>query len=193
MKDDLSEIAGSTAHADVMVMLMGGIADRVLEVADLYHEGVAGKVWIVQEGMGTMEMLNNRGVSIITTTEQVRGALADLGIPADSIEVLPGGAISTQMEAIIVRDYLSAGQEIDTLLLVSSASHMLRAHKIFRAALATREASIEILCSPSRYTEFNAEKWWKSREDIQDVVLEYIKIMNFQLFEKRDLKQKPRI
>ena len=33
-------------HADVMVMLMGSFADRILQVADLYEQGVAGKVSI---------------------------------------------------------------------------------------------------------------------------------------------------
>ena len=39
-------------HAVVMVMLMGSMADRVLQVADLYEEGVSDRVWIVKEGMG---------------------------------------------------------------------------------------------------------------------------------------------
>ena len=39
-------------QADAMIMLMGGISDRVLQIADLYQQNVAGEVWIVEEGSG---------------------------------------------------------------------------------------------------------------------------------------------
>ncbi|MCP4309954.1 MAG: YdcF family protein [Bacteroidetes bacterium] len=180
--------ADEPEYADAMIMLMGSISDRVLETADLYHARVAGKVWIVKEGMGASRMLEERGVQITSTTTQVRRALVELGIPADRIVILPGGATSTQMEAEIVRDYLFTLEGIDTLLVVSSSHHTRRANMIFKAALSTQEEPISVMCSPSRYTDFNAGKWWKSREDIQDVVLEYLKITNFVLFEKRKLK-----
>ena len=185
-------------HADAMIMLMGGISDRVLQIADLYQQDVAGEVWIVEEGSGAMSMLEERGVHIISTTQQVYGALRDLGIAEESIVILPGGATSTQMEAEITRDYLATlagvGQVasglsgIDTLLVVSSASHTRRAHQIFSAAVKTLDQPVVICCSPSPYTEFNAQKWWKDRDDIQDVFFEYVKMANFLLFEKRDLK-----
>ena len=190
-------------HADAMIMLMGGISDRVLQVADLYQQDVAGEVWIVEEGSGAMSLLEERGVHIISTTEQVYGALKDLGIAEDRIVILPGGATSTQMEAEITRDYLAtragidqAGIDqalsglpgIDTLLVVSSASHTRRAHQIFSAAVKTLDRPVVIFCSPSPYTNFNAQEWWKDRDDIQDVFFEYVKMANFLLFEKRKLK-----
>jgi len=225
-------------HADAMIMLMGRIPDRVLHISDLYQEDVAGEVWIVEEGSGSKSMLEERGVYIISTTEQVYGAFRDLGIAEESIVILPGGATSTQMEAEITRDYLATragtGQTvtnqavtnqagtnqastcrsgtnqagtnqastgrfgidqavmgrsgIDTLLVVSSASHTRRAHQIFSAAVKSLDHPVHICCSPSPYTDFNAQKWWKDREDIQDVFIEYVKMANFLLFEKRHLK-----
>ena len=195
--------ADDIRHADAMLMLMGGISDRVLQVADLYQQDVAGEVWIVEEGSGAKSLLEERGVHIISTTEQVYGALKDLGIAEDRIVILPGGATSTQMEAEITRDYLAtragidqAGIDqavsglpgIDTLLVVSSASHTRRAHQIFSAAVKTLDRPVVIFCSPSPYTDFNAQKWWKDRDDIQDVFFEYVKMANFLLFEKRKLK-----
>ena len=192
--------------ADATIMLMGKISDRVLQIADLYQENVAGEVWIVEEGMGAMALLEERGVRIISTTQQVHGALISLGIPADCIVILPGGATSTQMEASLVRDYLTSLTEpltesltepvqaetsqsdVDTLLLVSSASHMRRASMIFSAAVGRMDDPPVICTCPSNYSNFNAEKWWRSREDIQDVFLEYLKMANFVLFEKRNLK-----
>jgi uncharacterized SAM-binding protein YcdF (DUF218 family) len=180
-KDDL-------VHADAIVILMGSIADRVLEASDQYTQRKTGKVIMVEANMGAYKALESRGVHIISETAKARKALVDLGIPIDSIVILPGDATSTLMEAKIIREYLKDKPNIDTLLLVSSAPHTLRASMIFKSAFRKTGLPLCILCSPSTYTNFNAEKWWRSEEDIQVVLLEYLKIANFVLFEKRQLK-----
>ena len=184
-----------TEHADVMVMLTGTLADRVLQTADLYNQNIAPRILIVEAGMGPDSILEERGVHITSISMQVRDVLIQLGIPADSIVFLPGGATSTRMEAEIVRDYLRDPEIsiIHSLLLVSSAHHTRRAYKLFRAAMhpirGSREEAILVSCSPSTYTDFHAEHWWRSSNDIQKVVKEYLKLINFYLFEKRELRK----
>ena len=180
--------ADHPAYADVMVMLMGSISDRVLQTADLYTAGVAAKVWIVEPEKGASKALEERGVQIISNSTQACSALIALGIPADSIVVLPGDAASTKMEAEILRDYLLTQTGIDTLLLVSSAEHTRRAFKIFKAAFTPLEEPPALYCSPSSYTKFHAEKWWRSKDDMEVVVQEYLKLVNFALFERRELR-----
>ena len=107
--------------------------------------------------MGEYMKLEARGVSMISTTDQARDAAVILGIPADSITVLPGDARSTLTEAIVVRNYLSDKPETDTLILVSSPAHMRRASMIFKAALKDAGTPVYIGCSPSSYSSFNAE------------------------------------
>jgi len=175
-------------HADVMVMLTGRITDRVLQVDDLYKQNVAGKVWIVEPGKGDYQALEERGVQIVSEITLIRNALIDMGIPQDSIVVLPGNATSTMMEAEAVREYLQTQTGIDTLLLVSSSSHTLRAFKIFKAAFRAMEEPPVVCCSPSIYTQFHAERWWKSKDDVQQVAEEYLKLLNYALFEKRKLR-----
>jgi uncharacterized SAM-binding protein YcdF (DUF218 family) len=179
------------AHADAMVMLMGQFFDRVLQVDDLYAENAAGKVVIVEEAMSSFWMLEQRGVIVERTTQEVREALITLGIPADSIVILTGDATSTRMEAEIIRDYVANQPDIDTILLVSSSSHTRRASMLFEAAFKPLEKHVVIHCSQNLYTGFRAEKWWKRSDDIQDVVLEYMKLVNFMLFEKRQLRNNP--
>jgi len=176
------------AHADAMVILMGNFPDRVLQAADLYHERRSGKLIIVEESMGPFRTLEARGANIISNTEQAQNACIALGIPADSITVLPGDARSTQDEAIVVRDYMSRCATIDTLLLVSSSAHMRRASMIFRAALCNSGPPVFIGCSPSAYSDFDAKHWWRGKEDIQKVLSEFVKMASFVVFEKRDLR-----
>jgi uncharacterized SAM-binding protein YcdF (DUF218 family) len=173
--------------ADTMVILMGSIADRVLHTADLYEEGLAEKIILVEESMGAYRILEERGVNIISNTRQVYNAAVSLGVPSDSIKILPGDATSTQMEAIIIREYLSDNPAIDTLLLISSASHTRRVSMIFRSAFRKAEMPVHLAISPSKYSGFNPDRWWRDRDDIQEVIMEYLKIANFLLFERRRL------
>ena len=176
-------------HADVMVMLTGRITDRVLQIDDLYKQNVAGKIWIVEPGKGDYQTLEERGVKIVSEVSLIQNALTDMNIPSDSIVVLPGDATSTRMEAEAVRAYWQTQPGIDTLLLVSSSSHTLRAFKIFKAAFSAVENPPVVCCSPSSYTRFHAEKWWRSRDDIQQVAAEYLKLVNYALFERRQLRK----
>jgi len=172
-----------TEHADVMVLLVGSLSDRVLQTADLYHEKVASRVWIVRAGTGPDSLMVDRGVQIVSSSMLAHNALTDLGVPAESIVLLPGGANSTSMEAEIVRDYLRTQEDVNSLLLVSSSEHTRRACMIFKAAVRpiqkSRQKPVSISCCPSKYTDFHAEKWWKEGDDIQEVVMEYLKMLNF--------------
>ena len=175
-------------HADALVILMGNFPERVLQAADIYDKGLANRIAIVYESMGPYRELESRGASIVRTTEQARDASVALGVPADSIVMLPGDARSTLDEAIAVRDYLKLNPSLDTLILVSSPAHMRRAYMIFRAALRNSPQKIFVGCSPSSYSDFNPGKWWRRKEDIQSVLSEYVKIISFVLFEHRQLK-----
>jgi len=179
-KDDL-------VHADAIVILMGSIADRVLQAEDVYKLGMSDKVIMVEASMGAYKVLEDRGTFIISNTKQVRDAIVALGIQPDNISILPGDANSTQMEAIIIRDYLKDKPGVDTLILISSAAHTRRASMIFESAFRKVEMPVHVSCSPSIYTNFEADKWWQSKEGIQIVFFEYLKLANFFLFERRQL------
>jgi uncharacterized SAM-binding protein YcdF (DUF218 family) len=175
-------------HADAIVVLMGSNSDRVLQATDLYNQGLASNVIIVEPTIGGFEELKARGVYIISGAEQATNALVTLGIPPDSIITLPGDATSTKTEAMIIRAYLRNKPSIDTIFLVSSAPHTRRASMVFKDAFRLTGMKVYVICSPSIYSGFNAKKWWESKKDILEVLSEYIKIVNFVLFERRELK-----
>ena len=179
-------------HADAIVFLSGIIPDRVLHTADLYNAGRAEQVILVMESQGQRDIMAERGFEMIRTYQEISDALIYFGVDSSDIILLPGDAKSTQMEAEAIRDFLDSAPNhgIDSVLLVSSSPHMRRAGMIFETALGQLDPPVNVFCSPSTYTEFNAEKWWREREDIQDVVFETLKIVNFALLEKRKLKMK---
>jgi uncharacterized SAM-binding protein YcdF (DUF218 family) len=169
-------------QADAMVLLMGSFPDRVMQAVDLYNDNRTRRMIIVQESMGPYKLLESRGADILTTTEQARNSAGTLGIPPDSITILPGNARSTLNEAVILRNYLAGKPDIDTIILVSSPAHIRRASMIFKAAFRDSPKPMFIGCSPSVYSSINPEGWWHRKEDAQAVLSEYVKIISFVLF-----------
>jgi len=178
-KDDLPE------HADAMVLLMGDFPGRVLQAADLFHEGRAEKLVIVHESMGAYKLLESRGVNIVTSTEQAHNAFLVLGVPASVVTVLPYDARSTLDEAKATRDFLLQASNIDTIILVSAPYHLRRASMIFNKAIRKSGFKVYVGSSPSKYTSYNPREWWKRKEDIQAVLSEYLKLISFILIEHR--------
>lgn len=173
--------------SDAMVLLMGSFSERVLEAADLYQSDRVGRLIIVEESMGEYRQLEKRGIKIISNTTQAKNAAVMLGIPADSITILPGDARSTLDEAQAVRDYVHSHSDTDTLLLVSSPLHMRRASIIFKSVFRHSEIPVFIGCKPGRYSGFNPDRWWRDRENVQNVLNEYFKIGSFIVFERKKI------
>ena len=171
-------------HADAMILLMGSFPERVLKAVDLYHEGITDNLIIVYESMGAYQALEEKGATVIRTTEQARDAAVALGMPDSCITMLPGDARSTLDEALAVCDYLAMRPGPDTLILVSSPAHMRRAYMIFKTVLRRSGINAYIGCSPSKYSSFNPDRWWRRKEDIQSVLSEWFKILSFIVFEK---------
>jgi len=166
-------------HAGTMVVLMGSIGDRALQASDLYGDSITRHVLVVEEGMQARLPLTLRGVQILSNTTQCKNAMVQLGIPADSINIIPGDVLSTAMEAIAVASYLKKHPVGDTIVLVTSPDHTRRAALIFENAFHKAGLHVTVTCSPSPYNSFNPKGWYTRKEDIQQVVFEYIKLAAF--------------
>ena len=170
--------------ADAIVILMGSVYDRVLKASDLYHQRYSRNLVMVETRQFYDEEVLSSEISGMSNTGQTRNIAISLGVNPDSITILPGGATSTRMEATIIREYLADRPDIDTILLVSSAEHTRRASIIFKSAFRKAEMPVHVVSSPSFYSDFNAKKWWRSKEDIKNVVTEYMKMTFFYVFDR---------
>jgi uncharacterized SAM-binding protein YcdF (DUF218 family) len=115
-------------------------------------------------------------------------AAIDLGIPEEEVLILEGNSRSTQDEALTIREYIRNNREIESIILVTSKYHSRRAKQIFKKALSVLDQEIDIYASPSKYDPSKVNQWWKDREDIEWVVLEYLKLANFYFCEQFLLK-----
>jgi len=170
--------------SDIMVVLMGSGPDRMLGAVELYKQGYADEIVLVRNKVRGYDLVSEKGVKIPHDTDIAREVAVQLGVPAEKVIILPGDALSTQEEALQVREYLKNQPDIDSLIIVTSKYHSGRAKKIFVKAMDSLDREVRVLSCPSRYDDFNARFWWQSREDLKRGVLEYFKLLHFYLREQ---------
>lgn len=174
-------------QSDIIVLLMGSGPDRMLGAVDLYHAGHADEIVMVRNMVRGYDLVVSQGVKIPHDTDIAKEVAVQLGVPVEKITVLPGDALSTQNEAIQVREYLESEPDIDSLIIVTSKSHSGRAKKIFVKAMESIDREVQVISCPTQYDDFNTEGWWQSREDLKRGVLEYFKLINFYAREQFEL------
>jgi uncharacterized SAM-binding protein YcdF (DUF218 family) len=174
-------------QSDIIVLLMGSGPDRMLGAVDLYHAEYADEILMVRNMVRGYDLVVSQGVKIPHDTDIAKEVAVQLGVPEEKITVLPGDALSTQNEAIAVREYLKTEPDIDSLIIVTSKSHSGRAKKIFVKAMTSLERDFRIISCPTNYDDFNAEKWWQNREDLKRGALEYLKLMHFYVKDQFEL------
>ncbi|MDZ4132548.1 MAG: YdcF family protein [Dethiobacteria bacterium] len=171
-------------EADLIVVLMGSVPARVLEAADIYGEGFARELVMVQSFVEAADELSRRGVVIPGHAELTRDAAIQMGVPESRIKILPGGARSTKDEALVLREYLEQNSEIERVILVTSSFHSRRTKIIFERFCGGLAQDVQFMSRPSKYDSFQEQHWWFDRESAKMVMLEYLKLGHFYLLER---------
>ncbi len=160
--------------ADLIVVLMGIREVRIFEAVDLYNEGYAKEILMIKDYSSDEADFN-------------RQAAVNRGVPGDRVIILEGDALSTEQEALHVTEFLRHREDIHSIILVTSRFHTARAKKIFARAFRNLDRNVTIISRPSRYDTFGPETWWRDEEDKRQVVLEYLKLVNYYLKNVTDL------
>ena len=172
---------GALDKAGAILVLSGGVPERMLEAVDLYKEGYAPRIVITKaEEPENQNLLRALGVVDPEVHEVNLQIAAKLDIPDSAITVLEPRVNSTYRELEVLRDYCLA-QGIQSVILVTSKPHTTRSYKIFQHLA---EGRIKAISRPSRYDTFNSQSWWKDRGMAKEVFYEYQKLVNFYLVER---------
>lgn len=172
-------IADEPPHkADAIVVLAGSTPDRILEAVDLYRDGYAPLIFLTQgsDAPGIAE-LRARGGRMQEPHEVNRDIAVQLGVSADAVRIVEGGAGGTVIEArAVLRDVRRMG--VDDALIVTSKIHTRRAGWIYRAVAGD---DVRITTCASRHDPFDPRRWWRSRGYTRRVVIEYQKLLIYVL------------
>jgi uncharacterized SAM-binding protein YcdF (DUF218 family) len=167
-------------RADLIVVLGGAAAyeERARHAARLFREGRAPRVVLTfdgtRAGWSQAEQTNPPFVQL------AREELVRAGVPAESVEVLPGLVTSTHEEAALVCES-AARRGARSLLVVTSAYHSRRALWTFRRAARTGGLNVGLSPAPAGDHSPPAAFWWLRPAGWRQVAAEYPKLIYYRI------------
>lgn len=174
-------VADTPEQADAIVVLAGSYPDRVFEAVELYRQGLAPRILLCREVENSgYRRAAELGVSIPRPSDINRAVAEQLGVPASAVEVLDRFGDSTYSEAeAVIDEALRRGYH--TILLVTSKYHSRRAAAIYRFLAA---GHVKFIMRPARDDDFQSEGWWRDRISTRRLIIEYQKMLHFQLIDR---------
>lgn len=169
------------ATADAIVVLAGSVPDRILEAVALYRDGFAPRI-VLSRGRNPAgyRHLRAMGIRIPRLFELNRSVAEQLGVPSDAIAEVGGAEGSTYDEAQQVLRYVRQ-HGYAVIFVVTSKHHSRRAAIIYRHLAGP---DIRVISRPSRYDNFDPDRWWHSRTFRRRAIIEYEKLVVFLLLER---------
>lgn len=167
-------VTASLPHADAVLVLSGSavIHERVREAATVVISGRAPLVLLTDDG-GKAPWSRSRQTNPLDIDQAVDD-LQSLGVPPERIVKLPGIVRSTYEEALRTRAY-SAGHELKSLVLATSAYHTRRALWTFRQVLGD-DVQVGLAAAPPGLQTPDPARWWLSSRGWNTVGAEYPKL-----------------
>lgn len=167
------------ATADAIVVLSGSSAylERTQKAAELYREGRAPLLLLTDDATrGGWSSAQQRNPFFV---ERATEELIKRGVPADRIKVVPGVALNTHYEALLIKEY-GVSQGLRSILVVTSAYHSRRALRTLRQRFAGTPIAIGLepatLGSPT-----SSALWWLQPGGWRTVGVEYVKLIYYWL------------
>jgi uncharacterized SAM-binding protein YcdF (DUF218 family) len=163
----------SLEHAEVIVVLSGGMPYRAQGAADLYKAGYAPEVWVSYPD-GPQQSLAGLGIRYIGEEEYNREILIREGVPENDITILPEKIINTEEEVReIAREIRRHGKH--TVIIVTSPEHTRRVKALWDAIVGS-EIKAVVRAAPT--DPFDANHWWRNTQDSLSVTRESLGLVN---------------
>jgi uncharacterized SAM-binding protein YcdF (DUF218 family) len=163
--------------SDLIVCLGGSSVERGIASADLFARGMAPRIFIAREPVPDgLETLRQKGIAYPESIDLVTMILKGLGVPESAVIRGEQPVESTFEEAEMVASLIRA-KKYRSLILVTSPTHAKRAWLTFRKAIPEKDSRITV--TPTPYSKFRAEDWWKTRKYLWEVFMEYQKLIYY--------------
>jgi hypothetical protein len=167
-------IANAPAEpADLIIVAVDADGAGVLEAADLVHEGVATRVAVFADPPDPMDReLIRRGVPYEDRAARSIQQLKALGI--EGTEQIPIAVAGTEDEGRVLPDWCDQ-RGLRSVVIVSSSEHSRRLRRVLHRSMKGRRTKVTV--RPARYSTFNADRWWTTRDGIRSAIVELEKLI----------------
>lgn len=171
-------VKAGVASPDAIVILSGSstYVERAGWAAQLYGEGRAPLILLTDDGLiGGWDHREERNLHYYEMTAK---RLQQQGVPKDRIQVIPGLALGTYEESLLIRDYASS-HNLKRILIVTSAYHSRRALWSMRRACEGGGIEVGIDSPPPGWQTPTPGLWWAHRWGWKVVGGEYVKMIYY--------------
>jgi len=127
---------------DALVVMAGSKDLRLPVVADLYHQGVAPKILLANDGnRGAWSVKHQRNLYMV---EWAREDLLELGVPEEAIELLEFSTSGSFYDALNTKNHVLSDGSINSLLVVTTNYHTRRSLWTFRQVFSDTDLIIGV-------------------------------------------------
>ena len=160
------------AKADIIVVSSDSLGAGMLEAADLVKAGFASRVAIFdrQESASQRELIR-RGAPFIDLKAFSIQVLRSQGV--SDIVLLPT-VVGTVDEGEVLRQWCAANS-IHSLLFISVKDHSRRTRRVLERALGPQ--GVRVLVRYARWSQFDPDSWWQSRNGQRVQITESEKLL----------------
>lgn len=158
---------------DVIVVSADAERAGLLEAADLVKRGVTKRVAIFAKPLKRSDQeFARRGLPAEDEATRRIREFASLGVTdVDRIVLSDAG---TEAEALALPHW-TAARGFTSVLVISSPDHSRRLRRVMRRAMRDQPTSVAI--RPARYADFDAERWWQTRDGVRTAIIEWQKLV----------------
>ncbi len=159
--------------ADIVVIAADVSGGGVLEAADLVHRRIATRVAVFADPPDAVDReFLRRGIPYEDAAERSVRQLRSLGVTA--IEQIPKAVPGTEAESQALSDWCGQ-RRFRSIVVVSTPDHSRRLRRVLRRALKGYET--EVTVRPARYSVFDPDRWWTTRDGIRTEIIELEKLL----------------
>jgi uncharacterized SAM-binding protein YcdF (DUF218 family) len=160
-------------HADVLVVLSGGLPYRAEAAAHYFESGYASEVWLTRPE-GPSDQMRELGVQYVSEEDYDRQILIHLQVPEKSVRILPNTVIDTEQEVEeTARELRKEGKT--SVIIVTSPEHTRRVRALWKKLAGEH---LKAIVRAAREDPFDADHWWRDTRDALSVVREVLGLMN---------------
>jgi len=165
--------------ADAIYVLGGSHVDRWLESVELYQAGHAPRILLSRGGTDQGErLLVSRGITVPNSATSARALMIDqLGVPASAVDALSTPVDNTAHEAEDIAERVRR-DGWSHIIVITSRSATRRAGYAFERVLGD---NVRITMRDTRFDDFNATWWWRSRPSFRQTFFEFPKLVAYRL------------
>lgn len=166
-------VANPVTSADVIVIAVDATKVGVLDAADLFHHGVAPQVAVFATFPDEVENeFIKRGAPYFDVGAWSVRQLKALGVT--HVLIIPQEVHGTEDAGNVLSGWLEQ-HRFRIVVLVTSSDHSRRVSRVLHRAL--KGQSVTLIVRPSRYSKFDPENWWQTRENLKTGIIELQKLI----------------